>query len=308
MEFSPAQRWACGVATLRNYYILSSLIHILLSSGEPPPPYSLQSYEHQYDEGDQHSSSSVYPSLAMSSPRRRVSSSLDCSQGSSLVQDTTQAVPAVASLPAATLGTPVQETMSATPGYPASCQSGLDVGVEAVPPTVLPFEFDPPRSSVPPPRPPVSPGQAAAAVSTPQQPPVPSAISKTSKPGLVSADLSSSPAATLPEALLSAEAQHHLQHHHHHHHQFERTFSGDFKEHSFHSPEHPVDESQALPPLSFTGSLNPAHGAGKHLGKNSAISQGLEIVDFIPDWDNNYEEDLSMAVGGVNMGRDQEEI
>ena len=260
----------------------------MIFADEPPPPYSLQNYD--YEDSHEHSTSSIYPSLNLSSPRRRVSSSLDHSQGSPLSMD-----PAQAALPAATPGTSIQET-SPTP-YPSSCQTPLELGLEAVPPTVLPLSFDAPRSSAPPPRPQVSPAQAAA---SPPQPPTACAILKTSKTVLASADLSSA-STTLPETLQSPKASHQppqlqcdLPPH---------KISNDYDEQFIRKQEYPQD--QIYLPLSFTGSLPHALSADKHVGKNTGVNQNLEIVDFNPDWDNNYEDDLSMAVGGANIGEEK---
>ncbi|GFS18976.1 zinc-binding alcohol dehydrogenase domain-containing protein 2 [Elysia marginata] len=284
---------------VRNYHRSINAINSKMS--EPPPPYSLQSYDYEYEDSQQHSTSSVYPSL---SPRRRVSSSLDHSQGSPSVLD-----PAQQSLATATTGAPVQETTSPASCYPAPFQSTLELGLEAAPPTVLPLSFDPPRCSVPPPRPPVSPSQAgaAAAIPPPQPPPPPTAcaILKTPKPNLAASnDLPpASASSTLSESLHSPNPSHHHHHQLHSNLPSQKICSDDVDKTFFYKQEH--FQGQTYPTLSFTGSLPPTtHQGAKHLGDSTAENQGLEIVDFNPDWDNNFEDDLSMAVGGVNIKGD----
>ncbi|RUS77157.1 hypothetical protein EGW08_015080 [Elysia chlorotica] len=275
---------------VRNYHRSINAINSKMT--EPPPPYSLQSYDYEDSPGHQHSSpGSMYPALG--SPRRRVSSSLDLPQGAPLGLD-----PGQASLSAASSGPPAQDTPTAQ-GYPP-----LELGLEAVPPTVLPLSFDAPtpRSSVAPPRPPVSPAQAAASTASSPQPPSAAAILKTSKPAsFATADLSSAPttAAVHPESLETPTASHH--HHPPPHHQFtcelppHKMGSGDYEGQFFPKEDNPQGETYL--PVSFKGSL-------PQTLNNVAVSQSLEIVDFNPDWDRNYEEDLSMAVGGANIRGD----
>lgn len=280
---------------VRNYHRSMNSINSKMS--EPPPPYSLQSDDYEYEDSQHYSSCSIYPSLTLNSPRRRVSSSLDQSQDSSLVLDPTQA-----SLSAASTGAPVQETTS-TPCYPTSFQPTLELGLEAVPPTVLPLSFDHPRSSVPPPRPPHSPGQAAAAGAQaaapsppPLQPPTVCAILKTTKPALAVSDIPP-PGATLSEALQSSDTSHH---------QFQCNFpskNADEDADKIFLQKKDLSQDQSYSTLSFSSSLSHTHKSGKNQKTNAESSQGLEIVDFNPNWDNT-EDDLSMAIGGVSISRD----
>ncbi|GFO41716.1 Zinc-binding alcohol dehydrogenase domain-containing protein 2 [Plakobranchus ocellatus] len=252
---------------------------------EPPPPYSLNNdNDDDVDkESYSHSSSCIYPSLVMNSPRRRVSDTLNySSQGSPLLQDSTLA-PFQAALPmATTTETTVQETSSPPPNHPSQCLPAH--GIDVLPSAMPPLSFDPSISS-PSPRPAFPLAQAAAVATTASST---CAISKTPKHvGISTATLGQ-------ESLQPSESQ------------YPCSFPPHSIDEGFNDKlllKEDVFKDEISSPLRFSTTLSQL-GGGKQQGSHSGV-QALQIVDFNPDWDTNYEEDLSMAVGGTKISSDE---